>query len=93
LRLSFSQIARVFEAYRLKEENEWRRVRLVAYETWRHGAKNAPGIETYFPIGREDKKPELSKDDLDEVWQKYGKLKRKKRVRISRLLKNVTART
>ena len=94
LRLSFAQIGRLFEGYLLRQEDEWRKFRLVAYETWRHGAKNAPGIEAYMPIGKEDKKPEVSKAELDEVWKKYGKLdKKKKRLKLFKRKKRVNSRT
>lgn len=77
LRLSFAQIYRLFEGYRIKEENEWKRARLVAYETWRKGAKTAPDINTYMPIGASRTK-EMTVEELDDIWQKYGKLKSRK---------------
>ena len=65
---------------------------MIAYETWRKGGKNAPGIESYMPIGSEESK-ELSKEELDEIWKKYGKMDRKKkRVKLFRR-KNVKPRT
>lgn len=95
LRLSFAQIGRLFEAYRIGEENAWRKFRLVAYESWRKGAKNAPGIDTYMPIGRLEER-EVSDDDvakMRENWEKHKKLdKRVKRKKLLRRLKNVNTR-
>jgi hypothetical protein len=65
----------------------------MAYETWRKGAKNTPGIDAYMPIGKEEAK-ELTKEELDDIWKKYGKLdKKKKRMKLFRRKKNVRART
>lgn len=82
LRLSFVQINRLFEAYRLKDNEWWEKFRLVAYETWRKGARNAPEINAYMPIDK-DGKSEMTKEELDEIWKKYGKLDRKtKRIKL-----------
>jgi len=75
LRLSFIQVYRLFEAYRLKDEERLRKFRLVAYEIWRKGAKYDPGIDMYMPIGKIES-TEMTKEELDRIWSKYGKLKR-----------------
>jgi hypothetical protein len=90
LRLSFAQIHRLFEGYKLKDEAEWRKFRLIAYETWRKGARNAPEIDTYMPLGEIEGK-EVTKEELDEIWHKYGKLDKKKKRK--KLLRRVAART
>lgn len=64
---------RLFEAYRIKEEDTWRKFRLIAFETWRKGSKTNTSIEAYFPIGIN--KVEMTEDDLNEAWKKYGKRK------------------
>lgn len=87
--MSFSQAQRLFEAYELNDKDWWRRFRLIAYETWRKGSKNAPDMDAYFPLDKEEQ-PEKSKDELDEVWQKYGKLDKKKK-RFKLFKKNVRA--
>lgn len=48
---------------------------MVAYETWRKGAAHAPDIDYYMPIG----KPivnELTEEQLNEIWNQYGKYKK-----------------
>jgi len=67
---------------------------LIAYETWRKGTKNSPEIDTYLPIGKVEEK-ELTKEELDDIWTKYGRLdKKKKRVRLfPKKKKNVKAGT
>jgi hypothetical protein len=63
-------------AMKVTEEGEWKRTRLIAYEVWRKGGKNPSPIESYLPIGgTEIKRTEKTKDELDEIWEKYGKLK------------------
>jgi len=64
----------------------------VAYETWRKGANNPPDIEKYMPIGKKEEQPELSKEELDDVWKQHGKLDRKKK-RIKLFRRNVKSRT
>jgi hypothetical protein len=42
-----------------------------------------------MPIGKEDKKPEMTKSELDDIWKKYGKLdKKKKRVKVQKFLRD-----
>ena len=72
MRLSFIQIHRIFEAYRLKDESLLKKFRVVAYETWRKGSKTAPGIEEYMPIGQADEYF-MTDEELDEIWEIYGK--------------------
>jgi hypothetical protein len=67
-------VHRLLEAERLKDEDEWRRARQIAYEVWRKGGKNAPAIDTYMPIGIVIR--EMTKEELDDVWEEYGKLKK-----------------
>ena len=55
---------------------------MIAYETWRKGAKNSPSIESYMPIGQSEKHSDMTDDQLDEIWQKYGKLDKKKRRKL-----------
>lgn len=74
MKLSFAQIHRAFEAYKLKDDEGWKKFRLIAYETWRKGSKTNRSIDSYFPIGAE--RYEMTEEELDEVWIKYGKLKR-----------------
>jgi len=75
LRLSFIQIHRLFEAYRLKDEERLQKFRLIAYEVWRKGIKNPPDINVYMPIDKTES-VEMTKEELDRIWAKYGKLKR-----------------
>jgi len=75
LRLSFIQIHRLFESYRLKDEERLRKFRLIAYEIWRKGTKNPPDINVYMPIDKTES-VEMTKEELDRIWAKYGKLKR-----------------
>lgn len=49
------------------------KTRHIAYEVWRKGAKHPPDIDVYMPIGIEKPK-EMTVEELDEIWRKYGKL-------------------
>ena len=69
----------MFEAFKLNDEVWLRRFRLIAYETWRKGAKNAVSMESYMPIGKE-KGRDMTEAELDEVWLKYGKLNKKNKL-------------
>ena len=92
MRLSFAQIGRVFEAYRINDNNQWEKTRQIAYEVWRHGAKNAPTIETYMPLG--DEKSGLTEEEISKLHEdreKYKKLD--KSVKRKKLFKYVKART
>ena len=73
--MSFSQIHRLLTAKKLNDEEDWRKSRLIAYETWRKGGRNAPDINSYMPIG-EIAEQEMTEEELDEIWKKYGKLRR-----------------
>jgi len=68
-----AEIHRLMTAIRNTDENNWKMVRLIAYETWRKGAKNVPSIESYMPIGDEITRNEMTEEELDKVWKKYGK--------------------
>lgn len=82
--MSFAQIHRVFEAYKLNDEEWLRKFRLIAFEVWRKGAKNAPEIDVYMPVGKV-KEYAMTEEDLDDVWKKYGKLDlSKKTVKLRR---------
>jgi hypothetical protein len=90
LRLSFAQIHRLFEGYKLRDDEWWRKFRLVAYEIWRKRTKNAPGIDIYMPIGKEDGKvlTEEEVSEMQEDWNKHKKLdKKKKRKKLLRRVK------
>ena len=52
---------------------------MVAYETWRKGAKNAVSIESYMPIGSE-KGRDMTEAELDQIWLEYGKLDKKRKM-------------
>jgi len=94
LGLSFAQLGRAFEAYRVKEEISWMKFRHIAYETWRKGAKNAPGIDTYMPIGEVKKLGDEDLKQMQEDWDKHKKLNKKvKRKKLLRRLKNVNRTT
>ena len=75
LRLSFIQIYRLFEAFELNDDEWWRKFRLIAYEVWHKGTKSLTDINVYMPIGKTESK-EMTKEELDKIWSKYGKLKR-----------------
>lgn len=96
MRLSFAQLERVFKAYTIREEISWKKVRHIAYETWRKGSKNAPGIDTYMPIGRVEEKKLTDEEQkrMRDDWEKHKKLdKRVKRKKLLRKIRNVNTRT
>jgi len=67
----------MLQAERVKEEDTWRKFRIIAYEVWRKGTKSTTSIDAYMPIGID--RCEITSEELDDIWQKYGKLKRGKR--------------
>jgi len=58
---------------KVTEESQWRKARLIAYEVARKGAKYPPTIDTWMPIGDETNINERTEDELDEIWNIYGK--------------------
>lgn len=88
MRLSFVQIHRLFEAFSQADEDELKKFRIIAYEVWRKGSKHSHGIESYMPIGKKENKS-MTDEELDEVWEKYGTLKKGVKMRrITRLMRN-----
>lgn len=77
----------MFEAYNQNDEAWLRKFRIIAYEVWRKGAKHPPGIDSYMPIGKIDTQ-EKTVEELDDIWEKYGKKATKKFKKLSKLMKN-----
>lgn len=84
LRMSFAQIYRAFKGARLKNEDEWRRARLVAWEVAYKNAKLRKSQEAYFPIGTKEVQWKPTQDYLDQYWQKYGTLTKKRKRNVQR---------
>ena len=76
LRMSFAQLDRAFEGHRIREEESWRKFRLVAWEIAFKNVKHRRTQNQYFPIGKVESKAPPTQEELDEIWRKYGKLKR-----------------
>jgi len=58
---------------RLEDESQWRKFRKVAFEIWRKGTKTHADENQYMPIGEIESK-EMTEEELDEIWEKYGKI-------------------
>ena len=75
-----AQIGRMFEGIKQRNEDRWRRTRLVAWEVNKQYHKHPPDIEQYLRIGEVEDTTKASQEELDEIWRKYGKrTKRKKK--------------
>lgn len=70
------QIHRIMQSLKVTDENEWLKTRVIAYEVARKGAKNPPMIEQWMPIGDELNINNLTEEELDDIWRKFGKRKR-----------------
>jgi len=57
---------------RLEDESQWRKFRKVAFEIWRKGTKTHADEDQYMQIG-EIESNEMTEEELDEIWRKYGK--------------------
>ena len=66
----------MMKAQRINDEEQWRKVRHIAYEVWRKGSKKHTTPESYMPIGAELTINDMTEEELDKVWEKYGKLRR-----------------
>ena len=77
--MSFAQIYRAFEGFRLKNEDQWRMARLTAYQVYCGQAKNPKSIEGYMSIGKIETDWKPTDDYLDEYWKKYGTLTKRRR--------------
>lgn len=71
--MSFDQIARMFKGVKYKNEDEWRMTRLIAWEIRYKDSKNRKRLEEYMRIGEIETPHEPTKEELDEIWRKYGK--------------------
>lgn len=73
--MSFAEIHRVMKALVIDDESEWRKFRRIAFEVWRKDTKSHHTEQMYMPIGDDNKGKEMTEQELDEIWAKYGKLK------------------
>ncbi len=73
--MSFSEIHRAFLGARYKNEDQWRRARLIGWEIAYKNVKNRKSLQEYMQIG--DDEPThtpMTQEELDEIWRKYGKI-------------------
>lgn len=60
------------QSLKVADESEWRKFRRVAFEIWRKGTKSHVDEQQYLPIG-EVEHIKMTAEELDEIWNKYGK--------------------
>jgi len=58
---------------RAEDQSQWRKFRRVAYEIWRKGTRTHVDEYQYLPIGEIESK-DMTEEELDRVWEKYGKM-------------------
>lgn len=72
--MSFAQIYRAFKGAKQRYEEKAILTREIAYLTYAVNAKNPKPKGLWWPIGEIKKGAEPTQEELDEIWDKYGKL-------------------
>lgn len=74
-----AQIGRMFEGVKHRNEDKWRRTRLIAWEVNKQYHKHPPDLEQYLRIGEVKDTTRATQEELNEIWRKYGKIQSKKK--------------
>jgi hypothetical protein len=74
LRMNFAEIYRAFKGARQRYEEKAILTREIAYLTYAVNCKNPTPKNIWWPIGEIQRGPEPTQEELDEIWQKHGKL-------------------
>ena len=72
--MSFAQIYRVFKGARQSYEERAALTREIAYLIYATNSRNPKPKDHWWPIGEVKSTYAPTQEELDEIWQKYGKL-------------------
>lgn len=73
-----AQVGRMFEGAKQRNEDNWKRTRLIAWEVNKQYHKHPPDIDQYLRIGEVEDTTKATQEELDEIWRKYDNKKKKK---------------